>query len=163
MGFPVGYSEVFLPMLFIQTLSLLGLLRSIIFSLLRCLGLYHLIDPEIPVSENEPTRIPDKVPASAILIREFLPAVKFDGDALESCAVCLCEVEAGEEIRWLANCRHVYHRGCVDSWMDQGQSTCPLCRTLMVPREVEGEFDRRLCAASGLDGFHAWEASLSRF
>ncbi len=42
-----------------------------------------------------------------------------------TCAVCLCEVEDGEEIRQLT-CRHMYHRACIDSWLRK-RGVCPLC------------------------------------
>ena len=42
-----------------------------------------------------------------------------------TCAVCLCEVEEGEEIRQLT-CRHMYHRACIDSWLRK-RGVCPLC------------------------------------
>ncbi|WP_422615257.1 RING finger domain-containing protein, partial [Corynebacterium parakroppenstedtii] len=27
------------------------------------------------------------------------------------------------------NCRHVFHRCCLDGWLDLGRMTCPLCRS----------------------------------
>ncbi|XP_051145864.1 E3 ubiquitin-protein ligase RHA2B-like [Andrographis paniculata] len=43
------------------------------------------------------------------------------------CAVCLCGVGDGEEIRGL-KCGHVFHRACLDRWIGCGHWTCPLCR-----------------------------------
>lgn len=34
-----------------------------------------------------------------------------DGDR---CLICLSDYEAAEEIRQLADCKHVYHRECID-------------------------------------------------
>ncbi|CAN6480514.1 unnamed protein product [Victoria cruziana] len=50
-----------------------------------------------------------------------------------TCVVCLCCVERRHEIRELYNCSHVFHRGCLDKWVDQGQDTCPLCRSPLMP------------------------------
>ncbi|XP_052194012.1 brassinosteroid-responsive RING protein 1-like [Diospyros lotus] len=156
MGFPMGYSEVFLPKFFIQTLSLLGFIRNLISSLFRLLGLSDFLEPDVSFHEG-PTRAPEQPPVSAVLIRELLPVVKFEelgGEPPESCAVCLYEFEAGEEIRWLRNCRHIFHRGCVDRWMDHDQKTCPLCRAPFVPHDLQDEFNQRLWAATGaLDYF----------
>ncbi|KAI4357903.1 hypothetical protein L6164_001820 [Bauhinia variegata] len=48
------------------------------------------------------------------------------------CAVCLCKIREGEEIRVL-RCEHLFHRGCLDRWVGFNVSfaTCPLCRDLL--------------------------------
>ncbi|KAI3467171.1 hypothetical protein Pfo_023834 [Paulownia fortunei] len=43
------------------------------------------------------------------------------------CAVCLCNIGAGDEIREL-KCSHVFHSVCLDRWVGYGHWTCPLCR-----------------------------------
>ncbi|KAH6797891.1 hypothetical protein C2S52_022445 [Perilla frutescens var. hirtella] len=43
------------------------------------------------------------------------------------CAVCLCRIGVGDEIRRL-KCSHVFHRVCFDRWAGYGRWTCPLCR-----------------------------------
>jgi E3 ubiquitin-protein ligase EL5 len=43
------------------------------------------------------------------------------------CAVCLCELEDGEEARFLPRCGHGFHAQCVDMWL-ASHTTCPLCR-----------------------------------
>lgn len=163
MGFPVGYTEVFLPKLFVQTLSILGFIRTIVFSIFRFLGLSDFLemDQTWPDYTSYPTRIPEtRSPFSALLIREILPVIKFEeitnsGEELpENCAVCLYEFEGEQEIRWLRNCRHIFHRSCLDRWMDHDQKTCPLCRTPFVPDEMQEEFNQRLWAASGVHDFH---------
>ncbi|KAK7844757.1 e3 ubiquitin-protein ligase rha1b [Quercus suber] len=72
----------------------------------------------------------------------------------ESCAVCLYEFDGEDEIRWLRNCKHIFHRACLDRWMDHDQKTCPLCRTQFVPEEKQDEFNQRLWAASGVSDFY---------
>ncbi|OMP00383.1 Zinc finger, RING-type [Corchorus olitorius] len=160
MGFPVGYTEVFLPKLFVHTLSFLGFIRNLIFALFNYLGLSDFLETDTVWPENPPRTTPENPPVSALLIREILPVIKFEelvvvGDPPESCAVCLYEFEAGEEIRWLRNCRHVFHRACLDRWMDHDQKTCPLCRTPFVPDELQDEFNQRLWAASGVGDFYS--------
>lgn len=158
MGFPVGYPELFLPKFFLHALYLLSFVRTLLFSFLSLLGLADLLDSAAVVSPG-PAASPEhhghrnlRVPVSAVLIRELLPVVKLGGGgdgAEESCAVCLYELDGGEEIRRLWNCRHVFHRECVDRWMDHDQMTCPLCRTPFVPEEMRDEFNQRLWAATG--------------
>ncbi|KAG8626186.1 hypothetical protein KVT40_006587 [Elsinoe batatas] len=36
------------------------------------------------------------------------------------------EVQRNDEV-WGLGCCHVYHRACLDPWVDQGKRTCPLC------------------------------------
>jgi E3 ubiquitin-protein ligase ATL41 len=43
------------------------------------------------------------------------------------CAICLGLVRAGEAVRRLPACGHVFHVGCVDKWL-RAHATCPLCR-----------------------------------
>ncbi|KAL4351994.1 hypothetical protein GQ457_06G031890 [Hibiscus cannabinus] len=160
MGFPVGYTDVFLPKLFVHTLWFLGFIRYVIVALLSCLGLSDFLETDTVWQENRTRTRPENPPVSALLIREILPVIKFEelvveGEPPESCAVCLYEFEGGEEIRWLRNCRHVFHRACLDRWMDHDQKTCPLCRTAFVPDELQEEFNQRLWAASGVGDLHS--------
>ena len=54
-----------------------------------------------------------------------------EGDS--QCAVCLNIIGEKHEVRELGNCCHVFHKECIDAWMDQGQATCPLCRSKLMP------------------------------
>ncbi|XP_061337281.1 brassinosteroid-responsive RING protein 1-like [Gastrolobium bilobum] len=149
MGFPTGYPEVVLPKLFMHLLSLLGFIRELITVLLCYLGLHDFLQPDIAW----PDRISEFQSVSSLLIRDILPVVKFSDvvDPPESCAVCLYEFETEDEIRRLTNCRHIFHRGCLDRWMGYHQRTCPLCRTPFIPYDMQGAFNEILCAASGID------------
>lgn len=49
------------------------------------------------------------------------------------CSICLDCVESEHEVRELCNCSHVFHRLCLDTWVDEGQVTCPLCRSNLLP------------------------------
>ncbi|CAN1748147.1 Brassinosteroid-responsive RING protein 1 [Linum perenne] len=56
-----------------------------------------------------------------------------------ACAVCLNQMKAEDEVRELRNCCHVFHKDCIDRWIDHelddqeedesNHRTCPLCRT----------------------------------
>ncbi|CAJ1820257.1 unnamed protein product [Sphenostylis stenocarpa] len=163
MGFPVGYPEVLVPKLFLHVLSLLAWLRSLVTALFRLLRLSDLLDTDSASLAWPPESPSPRVPTlSALLIREFLPVAAFcdlsgAGDCPPSptgCAVCLSEFCAEEEIRCMENCKHMFHRACVDRWIDHDQKTCPLCRTPFVPYHKLEEYNQRLWAASGIAQFY---------
>ncbi|XP_074578875.1 uncharacterized protein LOC141835328 [Curcuma longa] len=53
-----------------------------------------------------------------------------------TCAVCLSEVAAGAAVWELTNCRHVFHKGCLDRWLDHDEHlSCPLCRAPLLPAQ----------------------------
>lgn len=54
------------------------------------------------------------------------------GGPSEHCAVCLAEVEEGEEIGEL-RCSHIFHQLCLESWIRLKHMTCPLCRGSLAP------------------------------
>ena len=77
----------------------------------------HAFVPEAGVVPPAPAAAAEGEPAHAPPPPEEAP----------SCSVCLCEYEAGETLRTLPLCRHVFHTACIDPWLGQHQ-TCPLCR-----------------------------------
>ncbi|KAF8380189.1 hypothetical protein HHK36_027671 [Tetracentron sinense] len=168
MGFPVGYTELFLSKLLLRTLSILVFIRKLISWLFRFVGLGDFLESDISLPDR-PTHIPEFYSVSAVLIREILPVVKFEdlvsgeGHTQDSCAVCLYEFEGQDEIRRLTNCRHIFHRSCLDRWMNHDQKTCPLCRTLFIPEEMQEAFNERLWAASGIPDFYGDYSSISGF
>ncbi|URE42872.1 Zinc finger, C3HC4 type (RING finger) [Musa troglodytarum] len=147
MGFPFAYPE--LPRLLIHLLFLLVHLRRLINLVFHSLGLRSLLGSEAQWNDSDMHSYhhqtsPYSLPAE--LIQESLPVVQFE-DLLaahrgrhclpESCAVCLYELEGADEVRLMSNCRHVFHRRCVDRWLEHGQCTCPMCRAPFFPGEDE--------------------------
>ncbi|KAJ8764804.1 hypothetical protein K2173_010269 [Erythroxylum novogranatense] len=160
MGFPVGYTELLLPKLVLHILSLLGLIRKLINNLFRVLGLPDFLEPGIswPHAAVNHLGNPDFDSVSAILIREILPVVHFsdlvESNPSDSCAVCLYEFEGSDEIRRLTNCTHIFHKSCLDRWMGYDHKTCPLCRTPVIPDDMQDAFNERWWAASGIPEFY---------
>ncbi|CAA7403768.1 unnamed protein product [Spirodela intermedia] len=175
MGFPVGYSEFLLPKVCLHLVFLLGHIRRLISWIFEALGLGDLLlDAEISPSARAAARDYSAAAASerhrgrqghgggeiqsaaaAALIQEMLPVARVEElraegwDIPEDCAVCLQEFAAGDEARRPGNCRHVFHRCCLDRWTEHDQRTCPLCRTPLVPEELQEAFDGRIWAAAG--------------
>ncbi|KAI4315447.1 hypothetical protein L6164_028255 [Bauhinia variegata] len=158
MGFPVGCTEMVFPKLFLHILSMLGFIKKLVSLVFRYLGLHDhdFLEPDIAW----PNRVPEFQFFPAMLIREILPVVKFsellmDLDPRDTCAVCLYEFQAHDEIRRLTNCPHIFHRSCLDRWMGYDHRTCPLCRTPIIPHDMQGPFNESLWAASGIPEFYA--------
>ncbi|GAB2227027.1 hypothetical protein Drorol1_Dr00008826 [Drosera rotundifolia] len=57
------------------------------------------------------------------------------GMDLNECVICLGMLESGDIVRWLPNCRHVFHLPCIDNWL-HGHANCPTCRTHVVVTPV---------------------------
>lgn len=68
---------------------------------------------------------------------DFLEKFQVHEDEDRACVFCLEGFERNHEIRELANCCHMFHRECVDSWVDEGQLTCPLCRSMLFQAKEE--------------------------
>lgn len=67
-----------------------------------------------------------------------LGTARYGGGPPAECAVCLCEVGVGEEVRELKCCDHVFHRACLDRWLGYRNATCPLCRRFVARRASVG-------------------------
>ncbi|KAK8958069.1 RING-H2 finger protein ATL43 [Platanthera zijinensis] len=162
MGFPAAYSELLLlPKLFLHFIFFLGFVRRLISSSFNAVGLGNLLDYDAPwpdPPEYPRHAFPSEVQSmSAALIQKLLPAIRFadlpsseeESDRrpiADGCAVCLYGFEPWEEVRRLSNCRHVFHRQCLDRWVEHDQRICPLCRTLLVPEEMQEAFNLRIWA-----------------
>ncbi|KNA11117.1 hypothetical protein SOVF_138100 [Spinacia oleracea] len=48
------------------------------------------------------------------------------------CVICLAVFKEDETLRSMPTCGHVFHSGCVDSWL-KTHSTCPCCRASLIP------------------------------
>lgn len=93
----------------------------------------------------------------------------FRGDQSE-CVVCLGELEDGEMVRLLPNCKHAFHVPCINKWF-LAHSNCPICRspvaaaaaapapaaappTFAIAKPLPVEFEGLDVAQSNLSQFH---------
>ncbi|KAG1358883.1 E3 ubiquitin-protein ligase EL5 [Cocos nucifera] len=77
-------------------------------------------------------------PAAAQAVRESLQVATYGEVAGEeeatTCAVCLSEVGRKDRVWELRNCCHVFHKACLDRWLDHDEHlACPLCRASLRP------------------------------
>ncbi|KAJ8570089.1 hypothetical protein K7X08_006666 [Anisodus acutangulus] len=83
-----------------------------------------------------------------------LRVTRYEHDNLDpvECAICLCKIEGGEEVRELS-CDHLFHRACLDRWMNCGRATCPLCRNhLIKPNTIFSELQQEVITLDFFSG-----------
>ncbi|KAH7570365.1 hypothetical protein JRO89_XS05G0093500 [Xanthoceras sorbifolium] len=145
-------AEGVLPVLVMNTVLSVALLKSMVRSVLQVMGATTWrSSSSSPSSLEEDPDVYSNSPESArersISIIQFKSLCK-DRSGLRSsssssccgstsgwaaameCCVCLSGFEADEEVSELS-CKHFFHKGCLDKWFDNKHSTCPLCRSIL--------------------------------
>ncbi|CAE6497421.1 unnamed protein product [Rhizoctonia solani] len=61
-------------------------------------------------------------------IKDLAQAGSVTENCTERCLICLDDYADDEDLR-IMNCKHMFHQGCVDRWMETGRNNCPACRT----------------------------------
>ncbi|KAK7275123.1 hypothetical protein RIF29_16230 [Crotalaria pallida] len=93
-----------------------------VFDFLLFYPFYKLYDSPLPMIEED----------VSVCHYESTPGSNEDVD----CAVCLCKIGEGDEIRVL-RCDHLFHKECLDKWVvGFKNANCPLCREAVGPRRV---------------------------
>ncbi|XP_059277754.1 E3 ubiquitin-protein ligase RHA2B-like [Lycium ferocissimum] len=78
-----------------------------------------------------------KLKVPILLYSDYLLLRRGNTDELvKGCSICLESMELDDEVRELITCNHVFHRGCLDTWVDDGHVTCPLCRSMLLPPKL---------------------------
>ncbi|CAI9763912.1 unnamed protein product [Fraxinus pennsylvanica] len=60
---------------------------------------------------------------------------------IPECAICLSDFVESDKGRKL-ECEHMFHRHCVEKWLQEYKGTCPLCRSSIVSEEILAEYRR---------------------
>ena len=75
-------------------------------------------------SRNAP-RSPETEAAEGRVNSDVIP----DSIGRDTCPICIVDFEDGDDLRVLpCEGRHVFHQACVDQWLLELSSSCPLCR-----------------------------------
>ena len=55
------------------------------------------------------------------------------------CPICLGEYDATDttkSLRKLTHCNHMFHTGCLETWLGTNKSSCPLCKMSVCPESL---------------------------
>jgi len=55
------------------------------------------------------------------------------------CRVCLARFEPESVVNRLP-CGHLFHRACLETWLDYDHATCPLCRLRLLPPAADDDY-----------------------
>ncbi|EXC02144.1 Uncharacterized RING finger protein [Morus notabilis] len=111
------------------------------------------------LDDESPFVVPVPMHVITSHIKKKLPILEFgqldhqqevmeDKLVVKYCTICLECLERRDEVRKLFNCDHVFHKECLDCWVDEGQVTCPLCRSMLFPAEEGREILKEIHAQS---------------
>lgn len=141
-SFPTPADGGVIPLLVMNTVISVALLKSMVRSVLQVLGITRALPPldgdgdeaEEEDCSDEHGRL--RMRGTARKRRE-LSSTQFKflfGSMVEECSVCLRrfegkkEEEEEEEVISELPCEHFFHKVCLEKWFHNGHTTCPLCR-----------------------------------
>ncbi|KAG8049879.1 hypothetical protein GUJ93_ZPchr0009g885 [Zizania palustris] len=110
--------------------ALAGVLRAA----LRFLGL-PAPPPPPPSGDEAEDAVAAESPRLAERFRESFRPARFGrrrGGVAPDCRVCLGRFEPEAVVNRLP-CGHLFHRACLETWLDYDHATCPLCRSSLLP------------------------------
>ncbi|GLJ55440.1 hypothetical protein SUGI_1190420 [Cryptomeria japonica] len=143
MGFPAAYHCIVIPRALLNLAFALAYLNNGLCWFFSWLGLPEVIQP-YEYSWPEFSEISPDISSDCVsdMIRQRLPVIRFGERVSEMeeeifCTVCLSSFEEEDQIRLLCNCSHIFHRDCLDKWIDHHHKNCPLCRCPLLPRPAK--------------------------
>ncbi|KAI0491482.1 hypothetical protein KFK09_025742 [Dendrobium nobile] len=102
---------------------------------------YSVVAPPLQPERNADTEI-DNATLSTWPTLTYIEAKSRDPRAVNAicCYICLVDYKEDERedkaMRLLPECGHLFHATCVDPWLWR-QHTCPVCRSLVVNRDLQ--------------------------
>lgn len=94
---------------------------------------YIEIDPELQRFFHEHNMFDEKPEITSEMIKTTLGSytkIKRESSyTREECSICLCKYKENEGLRTLNNCKHYFHKKCIDKWFkNYSNECCPICR-----------------------------------
>ncbi|KAG1763053.1 hypothetical protein EDD22DRAFT_777640 [Suillus occidentalis] len=65
-------------------------------------------------------------------LEEYAKDGRVATNCVDRCLICLDDYVPDDDLRVLS-CKHAFHQGCVDKWLQTGRNNCPACRTKVRP------------------------------
>ena len=142
-------SEGVLCALLVNTVLSISIFKGIVRTILHIVGI-HLSSssnspspsPNASQTQSPPEPLEFLLRPSESFIEEFrsrTPTLRFDSVCScerpeHDCCVCLTRFEPESEINRLS-CGHLFHKVCLEKWLDYWNITCPLCRNPLMPED----------------------------
>ncbi|KAH0465451.1 hypothetical protein IEQ34_005554 [Dendrobium chrysotoxum] len=147
-------SEGMLTLLLVNTALTISILKEIFRSVLHLFGLSlegadgtpelsSVASEELSLTEKFRSRVKPVTFGSAISRRR---TAEWHAD----CRVCLVRFDSNSVVNRLP-CGHLFHKSCVERWLDYRKDTCPLCRSHLLPDDVLTGG-----GGSGVEVFRVW-------
>lgn len=75
------------------------------------------------LDENVKPKFKRLTPEAASSLPHAVPSGNWVGD---SCAICLQDLDAAEDLRSLPGCGHTFHAACIGQWLTTSRASCPI-------------------------------------
>lgn len=81
-----------------------------------------LLLPSAPVVTSNISVLADQLNLNRLF------SYSYADNAASDCIVCLSTLKTGDQVRKL-DCRHLFHKQCLEGWLQHLNFNCPLCRS----------------------------------
>ncbi|BBN08964.1 hypothetical protein MPTK1_4g15970 [Marchantia polymorpha subsp. ruderalis] len=82
---------------------------------------------------------------SSLRVNNF---VKSAANCDHDCTVCLSEFSDNDSVYELPQCKHIFHKACLNEWLQTNRTTCPLCRSSLQPAQCTAAVPGEMSATS---------------
>lgn len=69
--------------------------------------------------------------------KNHIATINKDNDYDTICSICISDYKEQEILKMMPQCRHYFHRDCVDTWLKVNAS-CPICRNSLLQGSDNG-------------------------
>ncbi|XP_064978432.1 LOW QUALITY PROTEIN: probable E3 ubiquitin-protein ligase XERICO [Musa acuminata AAA Group] len=138
-------SESVLTLVLVNTAITVSILKELLRSALHLLRLRATPRPQPALASPGPPEpsLADRFRSQSSPMR-FGSALGLRRHASADCRVCLARFDAESVVNRLP-CGHLFHAGCLETWLDYRHTTCPLCRTHVLQEERPPSPPRPFC------------------